>query len=154
MGYTHYWTLNRAALSTAALAEGFEFAATEIKTLKRYLPKEIKIRGGLGIELPIIGTKRIWFNGDSKHDLDHETFDVDRDVDALYPDNGRGFCKTNRKPYDVLVCCSLIALAKRLPGAFSFTSDGDKSDWESAIRFYDTNFSGGHAVRITANLHS
>jgi hypothetical protein len=152
MGYTHYYKFNRAALTSAEIATGFALAAKEIKTLKRYLPKEIKIRGGLGTGAAAINDEEIWFNGDSKFDLDHESFSVKRDSSPLYPERDNGFCKTARKPYDVLVCCALISLKRHLPGAFSFTSDGDKDDWASAIAFYNANTGGQHGTNNTLHL--
>ena len=153
MGYTHYYKLNRAALTPAELAKGFELAAKEIRSLKQYLPKEIKIRGGLGEDQAIISDNAIWFNGDAKNGLDHETFSVYRDADPLYPNrNEDSFCKTARKPYDVLVCCALISLKRHLRGAFSFTSDGDLEDWASAIAFYDANTGGHHGPNNTRHL--
>jgi hypothetical protein len=149
MGYTSYYTFNRAALTPAEIATGFALAAKEIKRLKQYLPKDIKIKGGLGTGAAVINDEEIWFNGDAKFDLDHETFHVKRDtVDLLTKD----FCKTARKPYDVLVCCALISLKRHLPGAFSFTSDGDRSDWASAIAFYDANTGGHHGTNNTQHL--
>lgn len=151
MGYTHYYTFNRAALTPAEIATGFKLAAQEISRLKQYLPRSIKIRGGLGKGFPVIDQKEIWFNGDVDHDLDHETFHVE----LFNPDNTgieTGFCKTARKPYDVLVCCALISLKRHLPGAFSFTSDGDRNDWKSAIWFYDANTGGKHGVNNTLHL--
>jgi hypothetical protein len=152
MGYTHYYKLNRAALTPAELAKGFELAAKEIRSLKQYLPKEIKIKGGLGTDLAVINDEEIRFNGDAEHDLDHETFSVKRDTHPSYPDRDRGFCKTARKPYDVLVCCALISLKRHLRGAFSFTSDGDRDDWASAIAFYDANTGGHHGTNNTTHL--
>ena len=151
MGYTHYWTFNRAALSPAELEKGFALAAKEIRSLKQYLPKEIKIRNGLGIDQAVIEDDEIWFNGDNRHDLSHETFHV-KIGDSLDPALTEDFCKTARKPYDILVCCALISLKRHLPGAFSFTSDGDRSDWATAIKFYDRNLGASHAVNHTAHL--
>ena len=151
MSYTHYYTFNRAALTPAEIGKGFKLAAAEISRLKQYLPREIRICGGLGEGFSVIDQKEIWFNGDAKHNLDHETFHVE-----LFKASGElqenGLCKTAQKPYDVLVCCALISLKRHLPGAFTFTSDGNREDWKSAIWFYDANTGGNHAVNNTAHL--
>jgi hypothetical protein len=149
MGYTHYYKLNRAAITPEERATGFKLAAEEINRMKLYLPKDIKIRGGLGHGDAVINEEEIWFNGDDKYDLDHETFHVKRDNDAL---ESIGFCKTARKPYDVLVCCALISLKRHLRGAFDFTSDGTRSDWASAIAFYNANTNGHHGTNNTTHL--
>jgi hypothetical protein len=152
MGYTHYWTFNRAALSPEELATGFKLAAEEIKTLKRYLPKDLKICGGLGHGRAEITHDHIWFNGDGQTDSDHETFSIDLSAQEDEPALKRGFCKTARKPYDLLVCCALISLKRHLSSAFNFTSDGDREDWSSAIRYYNWNVGGNHAINHTAHL--
>jgi len=38
------------------------------------------------------------------------------------------------------------------PNAFSFTSDGDREDWQDAINYYDANLPGNHAFNLTAHL--
>jgi hypothetical protein len=56
----------------------------------------------------------------------------------------RSFCKTARKPYDILVCFTLLVFADTFPQeAFSFSSDGEFSnqEWQRAIEFY-TDFTG------------
>ncbi len=89
------------------------------------------IRGGLGQGKPMINESQIWFNGDEKTGTDHETFGIKWFEDAK---NEYQFCKTARKPYDLLVCVSLLAMREAFKGtgAFSFRSDGDNSDWETA----------------------
>ena len=44
------------------------------------------------------------------------------------------FCKTARKPYDLLVCACLIATHEIL--GYDVSSDGDLEDWKPAINFY------------------
>lgn len=149
MGYTHYWTYNPNEIKdTEELRKRFLAAVFIIK--KAY--KEIKknkmfihqgqaggyyddqpciIRGGLGKGLPMINESQVWFNGDEKTGMDNETFDM-----KWYPEGGlvKDFCKTNRKPYDILVCVSLIAFKFFFdnPDVFTFSSDGDNSDWAEA----------------------
>jgi hypothetical protein len=99
------------------------------------------IRGGLGEGKPMINESEVWFNGDAKKGLDHETFGI-----RWFPSGGeeRGFCKTARKPYDLLVCFSLLAFKHAFdnPDIFTFSSDGDNSEWETARNLYmDITFS-------------
>ena len=54
----------------------------------------------------------------------HETFVIKRT-------GGRDFCKTARKPYDIVVCMALIALEHHARADIS--SDGDQEDWQDAI---------------------
>lgn len=83
----------------------------------------------------MINESQVWFNGDEKKGLDHETFDI-----KWYPSGGEvnDFCKTARKPYDLLVCVSLLAFKKTFdnPDVFTISSDGDNSDWVVAKDLY------------------
>ena len=96
------------------------------------------IRGGLGKGLPKFLQDQIWFNGDESKGHDHETFYLkwnkkDEDGEDLW-----GFCKTARKPYDLLVCMSLLALENAFqdPKVFSYSSDGDEPEWQRAKDLY------------------
>lgn len=140
MGYTQYWT------PRVASPEEWEKLVERAKKLKDNLPKYsesagggfgedagrwkrvIKIRGGLGVGKPSFNKKLIWFNGDEKRGLDHETFSIEPKP------TGWNFCKTARKPYDLLVCAILIA-AHDIVG-YEVSSDGDFNDWKPAIKFY------------------
>ena len=78
--------------------------------------------------------------------MDHETFGI-----KWYPEKGesRDFCKTARKPYDVLVCVALLAMneAFKGTGAFTFSSDGDNSDWQTAKDVF-TSITGSYIEQI------
>jgi hypothetical protein len=140
IGYTHYWNLNRKKVTP----EQFYKAVEEIKKIYANLPKRtnsaggnypkhlVKIMGGLGKGEPVFNETKIWFNGNAKNSTEHETMMIN-----LKEDDAWDFCKTARKPYDLLVCCSLIALANNLPtDDFSFSSDGGTSDWQPALDLY------------------
>lgn len=104
------------------------------------------IRGGLGKGKPMINESQVWFNGDEKTGMDHETFGI-----KWYPEEGKvnDFCKTARKPYDFLVCFSLLAFKHSFndPNVFNFSSDGDNQDWQpSKELFY--GLSGIHIGEI------
>jgi len=79
----------------------------------------------------MINESEVWFNGDEKTGMSHETFDI-----KWFPSGGeeKGFCKTARKPYDLLVCVSLLAFKHAFdnPVVFRFSSDGDNAEWEEA----------------------
>jgi hypothetical protein len=148
MGYTHYWKYNpNEILNTEELRERFRFAVDIINKAHKMIKKDkfihkgqaggfyddqpCIIRGGLGEGIPMINESQVWFNGDAKKGLDHETFDI-----KWYPYEGidNGFCKTARKPYDILVCVSLLAFKHAFdnPDVFTFSSDGDNAEWEEA----------------------
>ena len=133
MGYTHYWTPKEVS------AEKFKEFADTCKELKKNLPeksnsglgypdKKILIRGGNGTGKPIFKDNIVSFNGDLKRDMDHETFYIEHGYDEW------NFCKTARKPYDLLVCACLIAAHEIL--GYEVSSDGGINEWTSAIKFY------------------
>lgn len=148
MGYSHYWTYNPKAIKdTEELRKKFCRARNVIKVARGIISRNpfihkgqaggcyddvpCKIKGGLGQGTPMINESQIWFNGDEKKGMDHETFGI-----KWYPEGGivKDFCKTNRKPYDLLVCVSLLAFKHAFdnPDVFTFSSDGDNSEWETA----------------------
>lgn len=70
-------------------------------------------------------------------DGSYESFCVERNVEPYAHDdrNGRylfGCCKTNYRPYDLLVQCCLIVLKEHLGDAIIVTSDGDQQQWNEA----------------------
>ena len=147
MGYTHYWRFHRDNMKTEKLRQTFKKASEEIQKLYENLPlfpktgyyteirtdHGIHIRGGLGEGLPIINETEIWFNGEIKLDMDHETFSINwKDEEAF------GFCKTARKPYDLLVCLSLLSFLNHYGSEiFQLSSDGDASEWQEAVDLYN-----------------
>lgn len=149
MGYTHYlefkktytddqWTdfVNTAKRLYHALPANTDTAGG------CYLDQPLSICGGYGNGEPVIGQPTewsngepvVWFNGDEKDGMDHETFCIVKNKKEW------SFCKTARKPYDLLVCAILLA-ARDYLGA-EVGSDGDIEDWMPAIRFYlETEYS-------------
>lgn len=101
------------------------------------------IRGGLGKGLPKFLQNEIWFNGDESKGHDHETFYLTWNKKSDTGEDLWGFCKTARKPYDILVCMSLLALEESFndPKVFSYSSDGDESEWQGARDLYREIFS-------------
>ena len=148
MGYTHYWTFDRSKMTQDELKIAFKKAVDEIVNLKNNLPKEIVIKGEHGYNEPTFSEQEICFNGDIESESEHETFRVTLEQPKIYTyrntdppksfseDKNFKFCKTTRKPYDLLVCASLIALNKYMPEAFTYSSDGNKEDWKKPKEFY------------------
>lgn len=121
MGYTHYFNLGKKPTQ-----KKWDVFTKECKVLHDNLPDHtnsaggfyedhlIIIRGGNGFDKPEITNDHILFNGDGSQDLDHETFYLEKTCSD--------FCKTARKPYDLLVFACLIS-ANRNVGLL-FGSDG------------------------------
>jgi len=141
MGYTSYFELKTPSQDCQ---KEFKQVRKEVRKVLKNLPEfsetaggcfkeePIIIRGGSGTGKPTINTKVICFNGDSSKDLNHETF--------YFPFDGKrfsfAFCKTARKPYDFMVCITLLSLRNNVTG-FKFSSDGNTKDWEPAIKYYE-----------------
>jgi hypothetical protein len=160
MGYTHYWTYKPSKIKdTEELRKKFKMASEIVKKAHNLIKKNpsihqgqaggyyddapCRIRGGLGRGTPIINESGVWFNGDEKTEMSHETFRI------LWDKEGRDFCKTARKPYDLLVCVSLLAMkhAFNNSNVFRFSSDGDNSDWQTAKDVF-TSITGSYIGEI------
>jgi hypothetical protein len=143
MGFTHYWTrtlpvnpekwaeLNRITTEIVRLVEGKKTTTAG----GYYSDKPVKLarRKGKNTFAGDIFTnnaEKIAFNGIGE--LSHETFYLpgpeSNDADAW------SFCKTARKPYDVVVVAVLTA-ANSL-GILTWSSDGDPADHVDGIKLY------------------
>jgi len=155
MGYTHYYSLNKE--QTQAKWDKF---VEDVKTVKKHLPKHSNSSGGYYLESPlflngcyrnkdaIFNSEKILFNGGDvpanerveeedgffkEEELSHETFFLDNRSD-------RHFCKTARKPYDLMVQCVLILAKHHFKKDFSFSSDGEIEDWLEAYKLVSKYF--------------
>jgi hypothetical protein len=136
MGYTHYWYYNPSKANENKNS-AFGKALAEIKKYKALLESRgLVLTGPMGEGIPVLTSQEIAFNGDGSRGLDHESFLVERDHQGER--HGFGFCKTARKPYDTLVCLSLISLFEAFgdSAVFSYCSDGSDADWVEAREIY------------------
>jgi hypothetical protein len=141
MGYTHYWRFHKEKLDLENLRGTFKIVSEEVKRLHDCLSDKIVICGGLGTGTPIINESEVWFNGDEEKGEDHETFCIE-----WKGEGGFSFCKTARKPYDLLVCASLLSFHNHFPrDVFQLSSDGGAEDWQEAVDFYN-DVSGNFAI--------
>ena len=133
MGYTHYFEVRMGTTMSP-----FKLLATKTKRLIRAAEKRgIKVAYDRDYPHtpPLVSPDVIMFNGIGEDG--HETFILDR-VTA-----GREFCKTDRKPYDLLVASVLLLASKQLKG-FKLNSDGFNEDgtvddeWKRAQTFVYT----------------
>lgn len=114
MGYTHYWNLAR----TITIEEMAQIAKDAEAII---LASELPIGSWDGSGAPELTDRRVSFNGLGENA--HETFALDRIK------TGFRFCKTARKPYDVVVTATLLAAKDILKGTIALSSDGDTVDW-------------------------
>ena len=136
MGYTHYFKHKKTSKINWALI------VEDCKKLRVKLPKDIYIDGCSAFPDPQFTDKKIYFNGTDKGftfeqrktgeypENSHETFEL-----LAEGSNGFCFCKTARKPYDLLVCACLLVYKHHSPATMDLGSDGDSEDWADAEKF-------------------
>ena len=80
---------------------------------------------------PIINENEIRLNGCNYSKSAREPFTISIDKP------GPSFCNTDKRPYDLLVCCSLLVFTGIFPDyVFSFSSDGEDRQWMLPIAQY------------------
>jgi hypothetical protein len=157
MGYTHYFTFKSSpsAKELRPLRQSFE---ADLKMLFTHLPKYSTSAGSYFKEhilrlynadgkkiiadpekLIVSGDKEvdgfdgeaIIFNGSEFGSLDHEPFIFW--LDFSFSGDGFNFCKTARKPYDWMVCATLLLVHDYFSEFVEVSSDGDLDDWLPVI---------------------
>lgn len=120
MGYTHYWRANREFTDKEwhRICQDFRYCLAG-------MPNGIRIDDQEGGPAIVDGEK-IWFNGAG--DEGCETFAL------LRAPRDFQFCKTRRKPYDLMVQACLL-IARHHSTAITVTSDGDNDEWAAARGF-------------------
>ena len=122
MGYTHYWTV-----SAEAPIKDYRAAMRDIFKLIKNSP--VILGDGFGDTVPKKFHKGfVWFNGLGENA--HETFHL-----PDFPPKGFQFCKTARKPYDLVVTACLAVLKEHLGNAVDVSSDGYAKEWLPGIEF-------------------
>lgn len=145
MGYTHYYTQDRTYSQ-----EEWDGFIKDVKHLFKNLPERVLdgepifIAGCSRYKNAVVNKHRVWFNGANGNprrkidgnwedcpatDQGHETFVLERvQPKPAYTGARPGtyFCKTARKPYDLVVCAVLILAHVHL--GLQVSSDGDWSE--------------------------
>jgi hypothetical protein len=127
MGYTHYFPGLTATADVIADARKIIAASS------------VTICGPDGQGLPILNeAEGIRLNGFEAAGEAYETFHLGGTDEPLYPDMWT-FCKTENRPYDVVVTAILIAAAVRTPDspAGSVRSDGRWDNWAAGVDLYE-----------------
>ena len=138
MGYSHYMK------HTEVTKEVWSKILKDCRKLYKNMPEK---REGGGLPLYIILQLGTWdgqrplktlgdkdgitFNG-YPDPLNHETFLLRREGSG-----GFAFCKTARKPYDLMVCACLIVYCFHSRETMDLGSDGDWDDWAPAMTFVE-----------------
>ena len=166
MGYTHYWKFN---LDYEINSEKWKEIVDDFNKI---LDVEINIAdnniyagtGGMTSLRKIlepysnqkleITDEEIRFNGREEGDRGHETFSLQRKSDKRLEDYASrlnrkyifDFCKTARKPYDIVVCCLLVILKHRLGNMIEISSDG--RDGTNDGVYYEVDGAWSNAIKL------
>lgn len=106
MGYTRYWDIKN-DLDDYRFLKFKEFCNQIVELFD------------IPLEDIVITDNVVRFNG--VDDDAHETF-------VFSKKSGFNFCKTQRKPYDAVVCACLLTAMDIFGSDISFSSDGDNND--------------------------
>jgi len=126
MGYSHYWSYSTIISNDIRIK-----IINEVKLFIK-MNKNIKLQETdekhtcFSSSKPFITTNEIIFNGVDGY----ETFIVD-----FNKINENSFCKTNNKPYDLIVCLTLLSMANHIEN-FTFTTDGKFVEWKPIFEKY------------------
>jgi len=134
MGYTHYFTQTRRAIGAEDWATICEDVSSIVKHAQTVRGVPLANGNGDAGTSPEITPQHIFLNGVG--DASHETFCLYSSgrTETYYPgDNKFGdFCKTARKPYDIVVTACLCYLAS-VAETHNATSDGWAKDWTAGL---------------------
>jgi hypothetical protein len=150
MGYTHYWGFKDETLKQ----EDFDKIVKDVKVIEKYFKENdivsrnaggyhkdnfakldknsVSYRGWIvGKEIEEI--EAISVNGDKEKELDHENLYIQ------VGENTWTFCKTARKPYDLIVTLILLSV-KFHTRSTRVSSDGENEDWQHAFELFNVIF--------------
>jgi hypothetical protein len=131
MGYTHYWEVKQEVPGDVWAALVFD------------VEKLVLNEPGMLLDFAI-SASHFFLNGVG--DEAYEDFFIESTKSS-------GFCKTNRYPYDHVVCAALIVAKHRLGDLIEVTSDGDarndntvEPEWFDALAFVNEILGDGHTL--------
>ena len=150
MGYTHYWRVNNQGDQQA-----YSDALIDMAEIVRQSPVPLGNNHGESGG-PELTDRWLGFNGIDE--AAHETaLFYARLADYEQPEWNKAdgswvfnFCKTARKPYDVVVTAVLCRLAECGTDNVIISSDGEAADWEAGQRLATGIL--GRPVAIPANV--
>lgn len=113
MGYTHYWDFKKKPANIENGKEKFKKAVEMFRNAYKHF--NVPIADGMGIGEPVITDDTLCFNGVGKDGYEGCYFDINSQSE---------FCKTQKQPYDVVVCFAIRCFKEAFGDDFSFRSDG------------------------------
>lgn len=141
MGYTHSWNRDESLMLPEDALEFYsEFTRYAVQIIQTAQKQGIELADPTGEHL---GAWRV--DGDSVRlngygENSHESFVWEKvcpEPQEWVKEGGfYDFCKTNRKPYDVVVTALLLAVQEAYGGAVRISSDGSPHEWEDGLRLF------------------
>lgn len=126
MGYTHYWERRTGEHDAVKFGEFARVAAIVVELATK---RGVKIGDALGEGKPyVINEQKIALNGVGAES--HESFVIARGSSEFGGEFD--FCKTNEKPYDVVVVAILVLYKYFFPEVV-FSSDGGLADLQAGL---------------------
>lgn len=129
MGYTHYWHFKPAVGKAKDLEATYRVALKDCQRVCKAFYKEFGGLSGYSAHTPLGSYGGLCVNG--KGEEAHEAFELREH----FKENDGGFCKTARKPYDLVVVACLAILKHRLGPAIEVASDGWPDDWMDGVEY-------------------
>jgi hypothetical protein len=130
MGYTHYWKINEVRGNAVENETNYLKA---LKDCQRIVKAYYKDNGGLsGYSAHTKLGQYGGLNVNGKGEDAHEDFIM---REHFNENDGFNFCKTARKPYDLVVVACLAVLKHRLKDSFKVSSDGDAKNWREGVEY-------------------
>jgi len=126
MGYTNYLTIKKT--SSREIEKKYQQAIKKIDKLVKYAYNTACLPLS-GYSAHAKGYGGIKFNG--KQDNAHEDFIL---REHFKENENFSFCKTARKPYDIVVKASLLVLKHALKDIVIISCDGNKEDWLDGLK--------------------
>lgn len=127
MGYTHYWSFKKFKGEAKAQEAAYQ---TAIKQCAKIVKTYYKAAGGISgytAHTAIGQYGGLEVNG--KGEESHETFAMPEH----FGETDFEFCKTARKPYDVVVTACLATMKHYLGYGINVSSDGRRDDWWEGV---------------------
>lgn len=139
MGYTHYWTFKPVKRGETAKVERlYKKTLKECAKIARYYQDNFIEYDSERLSGYTVHDKTNKYGGlkiNGKGDNAHEDFTMREHFKQNFNDFGGGFqfCKTARKPYDLVVTACLALLKHRLKDYIDVSSDGTHNEWKYGI---------------------
>jgi hypothetical protein len=132
MGYTHSWNRDESLMFPEDSREFYaEFTRYAVQIIQTAEQQGIELADPTGEHLGAwrVDGESVRLNGYGENS--HESFVWEKVCPEQYD-----FCKTNRKPYDVVVTALLLAVQEAYGSAVTISSDGSPSEWEDGLRLF------------------